>query len=56
VTGLVRRDVDPGQMANGLVIIVISLLMAAMQTGGAGFELVADDVEAVLSAATRPSH
>ncbi len=42
------------QMANGIVIIVISLLMATVQTGGAGFDLVADDVEAVLHAATRP--
>jgi AcrR family transcriptional regulator len=55
VTGLVRRDVEPVQMANGLVVIVISLLMATMQTGRAGLDLVADDVEAVLSAATRPS-
>ena len=54
VTGRVRGDVDPAQMANGLVIIVISLLMATQQTGGANFELVADDVEAVLNAATRP--
>jgi hypothetical protein len=36
------------------VVIVISLLMATMQTGSVGFELVADDVEAVLRAATRP--
>jgi AcrR family transcriptional regulator len=55
VTGLVRSDVDPVQMANGLVVIVISLLMATMQTGELGLDLVADDVEAVLSAATRPS-
>jgi AcrR family transcriptional regulator len=55
VTGLVRADVDPVQMANGLVVIVISLLMATMQTGELGLDLVADDVEAVLSAATRPS-
>ena len=55
VTGLVRDDVDPVQMANGLVVIVISLLMATMQTGEVGLDLVADDVEAVLSAATRPS-
>ena len=54
VTGEVRRDVDPNQMASGLVVIVISLLMATMQTGGAGLDLVADDVEAVLEAATRP--
>jgi hypothetical protein len=34
---------------------VISLLMATLQTGEAGLDLVAADVEAVLSAATRPS-
>jgi len=52
----VRRDIDAGQTANGMVVIVISLLMATMQTGAnaAGFELVADDVESVLHAATRP--
>jgi AcrR family transcriptional regulator len=54
LTGAVRRDVDPVQMANGMVIIVISLLMSTAQTGAAGFELVADDVEAVLHAAVRP--
>jgi AcrR family transcriptional regulator len=54
MTGAVRRDVDPVQMANGIVAIVISLLMSIMQTGVAGFELVADDVEAVLHAATSP--
>jgi AcrR family transcriptional regulator len=54
VSGEVRRDVEAGQMASGIVVIVISLLMATMQTGGAGFAAVADDVEAVLDAATRP--
>jgi AcrR family transcriptional regulator len=54
LTGAVRRDVDPIQLANGMVIIVISLLMSTAQTGAAGFELVADDVEAVLHAAIRP--
>jgi AcrR family transcriptional regulator len=56
VTGTVRRDIDPGQTANGMVVIVISLLMATMQTGAnaAGYEQVADDVESVLQAATRP--
>jgi AcrR family transcriptional regulator len=54
ITGLVRPDVDPVQMANGIVIIVISLLMSTVQTGGAAFDLVADDVEAVLHAATSP--
>jgi AcrR family transcriptional regulator len=54
VTGEVRRDVEPDQMASGLVVIVISLLMAAMQTGGASFARVAADIEVVLEAATRP--
>jgi AcrR family transcriptional regulator len=53
-SGEVRSDIDPGQTANGMVIIVISLLMATMQVGAVGFELVADDVESVLHAATRP--
>jgi AcrR family transcriptional regulator len=54
-TGQIRLDIEPAQTANGMVVIVISLLMATMQTGSVGFELVADDVEAVLHAATRPS-
>jgi AcrR family transcriptional regulator len=54
VTGEVRTDVDPEQMASGLVVIVISLLMAAMQTGGKSIARVAQDIEAVLDAATRP--
>jgi AcrR family transcriptional regulator len=56
MSGLVRDDIEPPAMANGIVIIVISLLMSTVQTGGAGLELVADDVEAVLQAATRPPH
>jgi AcrR family transcriptional regulator len=54
VTGEVRRDVDADQMSSGIVVIVISLLMATMQTGGVGFDRVAPDIEAVLDAATRP--
>lgn len=53
-SGAVRRDIDPAQTATGMVVIVISLLMATMQTGSGGWELVADDVESVLHAATRP--
>jgi AcrR family transcriptional regulator len=54
--GGVRQDIDPGQTANGMVVIVISLLMATMQTGAedGGYEWVAVDVESVLHAATRP--
>jgi AcrR family transcriptional regulator len=56
VEGGVRQDIDPGQTASGMVVIVISLLMATMQTGAddGGYELVAADVESVLHAATRP--
>jgi AcrR family transcriptional regulator len=54
LSGGVRADIEPVQMANGIVIIVISLLMSTVQTGSAGYALLADDVEAVLHAATRP--
>jgi len=55
MAGDVRRDIDPGSTASGMVVIVILLLMATMQTGAdTGYELVASDVESVLQAATRP--
>jgi AcrR family transcriptional regulator len=56
MAGGVRQDIHPGQTASGMVVIVISLLMATMQTGtdAGGYELVAADVESVLHAATRP--
>jgi AcrR family transcriptional regulator len=54
VTGEVRTDVEPDQMASGIVTIVIALLMATAQIGAVGFERVAQDIEAVLDAATRP--
>jgi AcrR family transcriptional regulator len=56
VAGDVRRDIEPGETASGMVIIIISLLMATMQTGAsaAAIEQVASDVESVLQAATRP--
>ena len=54
--GRVRHDIDAGQTASGMVVVVISLLMASVQTGAdaAGWGQVAADVESVLSAATRP--
>ena len=56
LSGRVRQDIDPAQTASGMTVIVISLLMASVQTGaGGGFEQVAADVESVLGAATRPS-
>jgi AcrR family transcriptional regulator len=56
LTGQIRRDIEPGETANGMVVIVISLLMATMQIGAesTGFDLLAADVESVLHAATRP--
>jgi AcrR family transcriptional regulator len=55
--GRVRPDIEAGETASGMVVIVISLLMASVQTGAdaAGWGQVAGDVESVLSAATRPS-
>jgi AcrR family transcriptional regulator len=54
VEGVLRLDIDPAQTANGMVVIVISLLMAATQIGAAGIDLLVGDVESVLHAATRP--
>jgi AcrR family transcriptional regulator len=56
LTGQIRRDIEPGETANGMVVIVISLLMATMQIGAdtPGFDLLAADVESVLHAATSP--
>lgn len=58
--GRVRQDIEPAETANGMVVIVISLLMATLQTSAnavgnrAVYEIVAADVESVLQAATRP--
>lgn len=58
MAGTVRQDIEATQTASGMVVIVISLLMATLQTGAGvtGFEQVAEDVESVLHAATRPPH
>jgi hypothetical protein len=57
LAGQARQDIDPSATAGGMVVIIISLLMASVQTGAdaAGLAQVAGDVESVLSAATRPS-
>jgi AcrR family transcriptional regulator len=55
LSGRVRQDIDPAQTASGMTVIVISLLMASVQTGATGGDgQVAADVESVLGAATRP--
>ena len=56
MAGKVRQDIDPAQTASGMTVIVISLLMASVQTGATGgWGEIAADVETVLSAATRPA-
>jgi AcrR family transcriptional regulator len=52
--GSVRADVDPQQMANGLVTIVLSMLMSLLQTGTDPATLLGRDVAAVIEAALGP--
>ena len=50
LTGQVRSDIDPRQVAGGLVTIVISLLIAILQTGADATGMLGDEVLAVLDA------
>lgn len=52
--GRIRSDLPAASIANGVVIIVISLLMSALQFGREGVTLHGPDVVAVLSAALDP--
>lgn len=54
LAGKVRADIDPQQIANGLVTIVLSLLMSLLQTGTDPATLLGADVAAVVEAALRP--
>jgi AcrR family transcriptional regulator len=54
LTGKVRADIDPQQIANGLVTIVLSLLMSLLQTGTDPATLLGADVAAVVEAALTP--
>jgi AcrR family transcriptional regulator len=54
LAGKVRADIDPASVANGVVTIVLSLLRAVIQLGGATVHAFGDDVAAVLSAALDP--
>src|SRR5487761_1362262 len=51
MSGIVRPDVDPTVMANGVVAIVIPLLMAVVQLGASAAAVYAEDVVAVFEAA-----
>jgi AcrR family transcriptional regulator len=50
-TGVVRTDIDPNAMANGVVAILLSLLMSVTQLGSSIAEHYAGDVAAVFQAA-----
>jgi AcrR family transcriptional regulator len=52
--GQVRTDIDPEQFARGLVPIVMSLLMALLQTGSDPATLLGPDVAAIFDAAVLP--
>ncbi|MCB1038087.1 MAG: TetR/AcrR family transcriptional regulator [Acidimicrobiales bacterium] len=52
--GSVRSDVDPSQLAEGVVAIVLSLLMAVVQLGADVALPYADAVTAVFAAAVEP--
>ena len=54
VTNLVRPDIDPTSIANGIVAIVLSLLMSAVQLGLDAVDRFGREVASVLQAAIEP--
>jgi AcrR family transcriptional regulator len=54
LTGHVRTDIDPQQIADGLVTIVLSLVMSLVQLGADPATLLGRDVAAVVEAALNP--
>lgn len=52
--GIVRADVDPTSMANGIIAIVLSLVMSVLQIGTEAALTYATDVAAVFDAALDP--
>jgi AcrR family transcriptional regulator len=50
VIGYVRPDIDPRLVAGGLVTLVVSLLIAILQTGADATGVLGDEVVAVLEA------
>jgi AcrR family transcriptional regulator len=53
--GLVRPDIDPVVMANGVIAIMLSLLMSVVRLGPDATTGYADDIAAVFQAALRPA-
>lgn len=56
LAGTVRRDVDPVRIANGMVMIILSLLRSTVQLGLEASAPYAADVTAVLAAAIDVPH
>ena len=55
--GLVRPDIDPAAVANGIVALMLSVLMSVTQLGNEAAVTYAHDVAAVFEAAlTAPAH
>ncbi|HWC38916.1 MAG TPA: TetR/AcrR family transcriptional regulator [Acidimicrobiales bacterium] len=52
--GIVRPDVDPVSMANGIVPMMLSLLMAVVQIGSDPLVAYGKDIAAVIDAALEP--
>jgi AcrR family transcriptional regulator len=52
--GVVRSDIDALAVANGLVAVLLSTLMAVIQFGPAAAEMYAGDVETLVDAALAP--
>ncbi|MBO2448510.1 TetR/AcrR family transcriptional regulator [Actinomadura barringtoniae] len=52
--GEIRADIDPEQIARGMVPVVMSLLMALLQTGAEPAEFLGPDVAAIFDAAVLP--
>jgi AcrR family transcriptional regulator len=55
LTGVVRADIDPVSIANGVVAITLSLLMSVVQLGPSAAEIYGADVVAVFEAALERS-
>ncbi|MFN8052319.1 MAG: TetR/AcrR family transcriptional regulator [Acidimicrobiales bacterium] len=52
--GTVRPDIDPAAIAGGAVGVIVSLLMAVIQFGGAGIDVYGPGIWALFSAALDP--
>jgi len=51
LAGIIRTDIDPVVVANGMVTIILSLLMSVVQLGGSAATTYGPDVTGVFEAA-----